>query len=126
MQVVNTAAAPQAIGPYAQAIVAGGWIFTSGQIPLTAAGEKTGGGIREQTEQVFDNLEAVLADGGASLAGVMSATVYLTDLAEFAEMNEIYARRFGGHRPARTTVQVAALPTGARVEIAVIACAEGK
>lgn len=121
MQIVSTDLAPKAIGPYSQAIVIDGWIHTSGQIPLTATGEKLAGDIAAQTEQVFDNLEGVLAAGGSKLAKVVSVTVYLTDLAEFAQMNEVFARRFGDHRPARSTVQVAALPTGARVEIAAIA-----
>lgn len=121
MQVVATQAAPQAIGPYSQAIVSDGWIFTSGQIPLTAAGEKIGGSIKEQTAQVFDNLEAILESVGTSLAKVVSVIVYMTDLGEFAEMNEVFARRFGTHRPARSTVQVVALPTGARVEISATA-----
>ncbi len=121
MQVVATQAAPQAIGPYSQAIVSDGWIFTSGQIPLTAAGEKVGGSIKEQTAQVFDNLEAILESVGTSLAKVVSVTVYMTDLGEFAEMNEVFAQRFGSHRPARSTVQVVALPTGARVEISATA-----
>lgn len=121
MQIVSTDQAPKAIGPYAQAIAVDGWIYTSGQIPLTAAGEKVAGSITEQTEQVFDNLEAVLASAGSSLAKVVSVNVFMADLAEFAAMNEIYARRFGDHRPARSTVQVAALPIGARVEIAAIA-----
>lgn len=121
MQIVSTEQAPKAIGPYSQAIVIDGSIHTSGQIPLTAAGDKIGGDIAAQTEQVFDNLEAVLAAGGSSLGKVISVNVYMTDLGEFAQMNEVFARRFGGHRPARSTVQVAALPTGARVEIAAIA-----
>jgi len=121
MQAVSTDRAPKAIGPFAQAIVVDGWIYTSGQIPLSASGEKVNGGIVQQTEQVFDNLEATLTAGGSSLAKVVSANVFMTDLGEFATMNEVYARRFGGHRPARTTVQVAALPTGAQVEIAVTA-----
>ncbi|MER2555058.1 MAG: Rid family detoxifying hydrolase [Thauera sp.] len=121
MQIISTKEAPQAIGPYSQAIVSGDWVHTSGQIPLDAAGQKVAGGIEEQTEQVFDNLEAVLRAAGASLTGVVSVTVFMADLAEFAAMNAIFARRFGEHRPARSTVQVAALPIGARVEIAAIA-----
>ena len=121
MQVINTTAAPQAIGPYVQAMVSDGWVHTSGQIPLTAAGEKVGGEIQAQTEQVFNNLEAVLDSAGCALAQVVSVTVYMTDLAQFADMNAVFARRFGAHRPARSTVQVAALPTGAHVEIAAIA-----
>lgn len=121
MQIISTKEAPQAIGPYSQAIVSNGWVHTSGQIPLSAAGEKVAGGIEEQTEQVFNNLEAVLYAAGSSLAKVVSVTVFMTDLAEFAAMNAVFARRFGEHRPARSTVQVAALPIGARVEIAAVA-----
>lgn len=121
MKIIATNAAPQAIGPYSQAIVTDNWVFTSGQIPLTASGEKVGGDIAVQTEQVFDNLEAVLAGAGSALAQVASVTVYMTDLAQFADMNAVFARRFGSHRPARSTVQVVALPTGAHVEIAAVA-----
>lgn len=121
MKIIATSAAPQAIGPYSQAIVTDNWVFTSGQIPLTASGEKVGGDIAVQTEQVFDNLEAVLAGAGSALAQVASVTVYMTDLAQFADMNAVFARRFGSHRPARSTVQVVALPTGAHVEIAAVA-----
>lgn len=121
MKIIATNAAPQAIGPYSQAVVTDTWVFTSGQIPLTASGEKVSGDITVQTEQVFDNLEAVLAGAGSSLAQVASVTVYMTDLAQFANMNAVFARRFGSHRPARSTVQVVALPTGAHVEIAAVA-----
>lgn len=121
MQTVSTLNAPQAIGPYAQAIINDGWLFTSGQIPLTASGQKVDGDIAAQTEQVFDNLSAILEHCGASLTKVVKVTVFMTDLGEFADMNEVFARRFGDHRPARSTVQVAALPTGARVEIEAIA-----
>lgn len=121
MKIIATNAAPQAIGPYSQAVVTDTWVFTSGQIPLTASGEKVSGDITVQTEQVFDNLEAVLAGAGSSLAQVASVTVYMTDLAQFADMNAVFARRFGSHRPARSTVQVVALPTGAHVEIAAVA-----
>lgn len=121
MKIIATNAAPQAIGPYSQAVVTDTWVFTSGQIPLTASGEKVSGDIAVQTEQVFDNLEAVLAGAGSSLAQVASVTVYMTDLAQFADMNAVFARRFGSHRPARSTVQVVALPTGAHVEIAAVA-----
>lgn len=117
MKIVSTTTAPQAIGPYSQAIITDGWLYTSGQIPLTPAGEKVQGDIAAQTEQVFNNLEAILVSSGTSLAHVVKVTVFMTDLAEFGDMNTVYARRFGEHRPARSTVQVAALPTGARVEI---------
>ena len=123
MKIVSTPTAPQAIGPYSQAIVTGGMIFTSGQIPLRADGSKLEGDIAAQTEQVFDNLSAILDSQGSSLAKVVKVTVFMTDLGEFAAMNAVFAQRFGEHRPARSTVQVAALPTGARVEIEAIALA---
>lgn len=121
MQLISTREAPRAIGPYSQAIASDGWIFTSGQIPMTATDAGVRGSIKEQTEQVFNNLEAILTEAGSSLAGVVAVTVFMIDLEEFADMNEVFARRFGPHRPARTTVQVAALPTGAGVEINAIA-----
>lgn len=121
MQIISTAEAPQAIGPYSQGIVVDGWVHTSGQIPLTPSGDKISGSIQDQTEQVFNNLQAVLQSAGCALHDVVSVVVYMTDLAEFASMNEVFGLRFGGHRPARSTVQVAALPTGARVEISAIA-----
>ncbi|MCP5240755.1 MAG: RidA family protein [Zoogloeaceae bacterium] len=117
MQIVSTPNAPKAIGPYSQAIAVDGWLYTSGQIPLSAAGEKREGDISAQTEQVFDNLEAILLSCDCSLARVVKVTVFMTDLGEFAAMNAVFARRFGEHRPARSTVQVSALPTGAGVEI---------
>jgi len=121
MQVICTDRAPQAIGPYSQAIALDGLLFTSGQIPLTTAGEKVAGDIAVQTGQVFDNLDAILSSAGAALSDVIKVTVFMTDLGEFAAMNAVFAQRFGEHRPARSTVQVAALPTGARVEIEAIA-----
>ncbi|HRP24975.1 MAG TPA: Rid family detoxifying hydrolase [Thauera sp.] len=121
MHVISTNEAPAAIGPYAQAIVADGWLFTSGQIPLTAAGELTGTEIEAQTEQVFDNLVAVLAAAGASLAQVVKTTVFVQDLNDFARLNAVYERRFGSHKPARSTVQVARLPRDVLVEIEVVA-----
>lgn len=121
MQVISTVDAPKAIGPYSQAIALDGLVFTSGQIPLSADGQKVEGDISVQTEQVFNNLEAILASSGSSLSRVIKVTVFMTDLAEFAEMNAVFARRFGEHRPARSTVQVVALPTGARVEIEAVA-----
>lgn len=120
MNTISTDAAPAAIGPYAQAIRLGELVFTSGQIPLTTGGDMADG-VEAQTEQVFDNLDAVLKAAGANLADVVKATVFVTDLGDFAKLNAIYANRFGGHKPARSTVQVAALPRGAKVEIEVIA-----
>jgi len=119
---VETAAAPRAIGPYSQAIVSGDLIFVSGQIGLDpASGIMVEGGIVPETHQVLRNLDAILQAAGASLGRVVKAHVYLTDMTEFAAMNTVYAGYVGSPAPARATVQVAALPRGARVEIDVIA-----
>jgi 2-iminobutanoate/2-iminopropanoate deaminase len=122
MRFVATGAAPKAIGPYSQATVAGGFLYTAGQIALDPGTMVLDeGGVLEQTERVFDNLRAILADGGSDLSRVVKATVYLVDMADFQAMNEVYARAFGTHRPARSTVAVAGLPKGARVEIDLVA-----
>jgi 2-iminobutanoate/2-iminopropanoate deaminase len=114
--------APRAIGPYSQAVVDAGFLFASGQIPLDpASGELVSGDVASFAEQIFDNLEAVLAEAGATLADVVKTTVYLTRMEDFPAMNAVYARRFGEHRPARSTVGVAALPKGAAIEIDLIA-----
>ena len=121
-QIVSTELAPQAIGPYSQAVVVGDYVFTSGQIPLDPqTGEFVAGGIAEQTEQVFRNLSEVLRAAGAGLEDVVKTTVYLADMNDFAAMNEVYAHSFGENRPARSTVEAARLPRDARVEIDVIA-----
>jgi 2-iminobutanoate/2-iminopropanoate deaminase len=121
-KVLRTGSAPGAIGPYSQAIAAGGFLFVSGQIPLDPGpGRLVEGGIGEQVGRVLENLKAVLQAGGAGMETVVRTTVYLTDLSEFPQLNEIYARYFGSDPPARTTVQVSALPKGARVEIDAIA-----
>lgn len=118
MRAVSTTEAPAAIGPYSQAIVCGGLVFTSGQIALDpATGELDGASPGEQTARVMANLAAVLEAAGASLSDLAKTTIFLTDLAAFGEVNEAYARALGEHRPARSTVQVAALPKGALVEI---------
>jgi 2-iminobutanoate/2-iminopropanoate deaminase len=120
--VVSTAGAPKAIGPYSQALVAGDLVFTAGQIALDPASmEVIKGGIREQTEQVLANLQAVLTAAGSSLSRVVKTTVFLVDMTDFPSMNEVYQHAFGEHKPARSTVAVAALPRGVRVEIDVIA-----
>jgi len=120
--VVVTDAAPKAIGPYSQAITMDSLVFTAGQVALDPqSGELVGRTTAEQTEQVFANLEAVLAAAGTALGNVVKTTVYLADMADFAQMNEVYAKHFGSHKPARSTVQAAGLPKGARVEIDVIA-----
>jgi 2-iminobutanoate/2-iminopropanoate deaminase len=120
--VVATDAAPKAIGPYSQGITTDGLVFTAGQVALDAkSGELVGTTTAQQTEQVLKNLQAVLAAAGTSLDNVVKSTVYLADMADFAQMNEVYAKHFGTHRPARSTVQAAGLPKAARVEIDVIA-----
>jgi 2-iminobutanoate/2-iminopropanoate deaminase len=119
---ISTDGAPKAIGPYSQAVAEGGFLFTSGQIPLDPrTGELVSGGIEVATERVFDNLEAVLRQSGLSLSDVVKATVYLAKMEDFGAMNAVYARRFGEHRPARSTVAAAALPKGAPVEIDLVA-----
>jgi 2-iminobutanoate/2-iminopropanoate deaminase len=119
---IATDGAPKAIGPYSQAVRAGGMLFASGQIPLDpATGELVSGGIEASTERILDNLQAVLRQSGLTFSDVVKTTVYLTRGDDFAAMNAVYARRFGEHRPARSTVIVAALPRGAAVEIDLIA-----
>lgn len=119
---VHTPDAPEAIGPYSQAIVTGDWVFVSGQIPIDpTTGEVIDGDVTAQTHRVMRNLAAVLGEAGASLGSVMKTTVYLSDMASFAAMNAVYAEHFGDHRPARATVAVAGLPKAVDVEIDVIA-----
>lgn len=119
---IRTDQAPAAIGPYSQAVRVGDLLFTSGQIPLDpVTGAMEPGDVAAQTRRVLDNLEAVLAAGGASWADVAKATIFLQDLADFTTVNALYAERFTGPPPARSTVQVARLPKDARVEIEVIA-----
>ena len=123
-QTIKTEDAPGAIGPYSQAIVAGGFVFLSGQIPLDpATGQFVEGGIAEQTEQVLRNLSKVLEAAGTSLARVVKTTVFLADMGDFAAMNEVYGRFFVENPPARSTVEAARLPRDARVEIDLIALA---
>lgn len=124
---VTTAGAPKAIGPYSQGVIANGLLFTAGQVALDPAkGELVAGGIVEQTARALENLRAILTSAGSGFAQVVKTTVFLVDMADFAPMNEVYARVFGNHRPARSTVAVAALPRGARVEIEVIATVSGE
>jgi 2-iminobutanoate/2-iminopropanoate deaminase len=120
---VRTAAAPAPVGPYSQAIEHGGWIFVSGQIPLDPeSGDLVGDDAAAQTQQVLANLRAVLAAAGAGLGDVVRTTIYLTDLGAFKAVNAVYAEAFDTEpQPARATVQVAALPLGAQVEIDAIA-----
>jgi len=119
---VQTDRAPKAIGPYSQAIMHGDLVFTAGQIALDPATmEVVPGDVAAQTERVMSNLAAVLEAAGSSLSRVLKTTVFLADMADFAAMNEVYARAFGDHRPARSTVAAAGLPRGVRVEIEVVA-----
>jgi 2-iminobutanoate/2-iminopropanoate deaminase len=124
---VSTAGAPKAIGPYSQGVIANGFLFTAGQVALDPdKGELVPGGITEQTTRALENLRAVLKQAGSDFSQVVKTTVFLVDMADFTPMNEIYGRAFGQHRPARSTVAVAALPRGARVEIEVIAAVSGE
>jgi len=122
-RIVSSGQAPKAIGPYSQAVDTGDLVFVSGQIPLDpATGQVVGpGDIQVQTEQVLQNMKAVLEAAGLGLSQVVRTTVYLVDLAEFARMNEVYGRHFAAEPPARSTVQVTALPRGVRVEIDAVA-----
>jgi 2-iminobutanoate/2-iminopropanoate deaminase len=120
---VQTDAAPAAIGPYSQGIIANGLVFTAGQIALDPATMQLVGGedVSAQTERVMENLSAILVSAGASLSTVVKTTVFLKDMDDFSAMNEVYGRHFGSHRPARSTVQAAKLPKDVRVEIEAIA-----
>ncbi len=124
MKEVNTKHAPQAIGPYAQAIKVGEMIYTSGQIAMTPEGVMVQEDIELQTAQVLKNLEMVLEAAGSSLQNVVKTTVYLKDMGDFLKMNAVYERFMAGHRPARSTVEVRELPKGAMVEIDCIAVEE--
>ncbi|MFN4294580.1 MAG: RidA family protein [Thermoflexales bacterium] len=122
--VIHTDAAPKAIGPYSQAIVAGGLVFCSGQVPIDpATGELVSGGIEEQTHRSLSNLKAVLEAAGSGLDRVLKTTVFLQNMGDFAAMNAVYAAYFPGDPPARSTVEVARLPRNALVEIECIALA---
>jgi 2-iminobutanoate/2-iminopropanoate deaminase len=122
LKTVAVDGAPKAIGPYSQGVIANGFLYTAGQIPLSPQTMKlVEGDIVVQTNRVFDNLEAILKGAGCGLSDVVKATVFVTDLADFPKLNETYAKRFGDHRPARATVQVAKLPAGATLEIDLVA-----
>ncbi|WP_243089759.1 RidA family protein [Thermus neutrinimicus] len=124
MEAVSTDKAPQAIGPYSQAVRAGGMVFVSGQIPLKPDGALVEGDIRAQTEQVMENLKAILEAAGLSLSRVVQTTCFLLDMEDFPLFNEVYARYFSPPYPARAMVAVKALPKGVRVEVACIALAD--
>ncbi len=121
MQVVSTSNAPQAIGPYSQAIVANGMVFTSGQIALDTNGNIVSDDVKEQTIQVLKNLSEVLKAAGSSLDKVVKATIYLSDMNDFQAVNEVYGSFFNEHKPARSTVAVKTLPLNVKVEIDFIA-----
>ena len=122
MKFHHTDDAPKAIGPYSQAVSVDGWLYTSGQVALDpATGELAGGGFEAQARRVFENLRHVLASAGCTFGNVVKATVYIMDFADFPKLNAIYAEAMGDHRPARSTVQVAALPKGALLEIDLVA-----
>ncbi len=122
--IIHTDSAPAAIGPYSQGVRGGGFIFFSGQIPIDpASGEVVSGGIVAQTEQVMRNIGALLTAAGTGFPSVVKTTIFLTDLADFGQVNEIYGRHFPAAPPARSTVQVSALPKGVAIEIEVVALA---
>jgi 2-iminobutanoate/2-iminopropanoate deaminase len=119
---MHTADAPEAIGPYSQATVVGGFLFTAGQIALDPkTGQVIEGDVTAQAEQVMKNLTAVITNAGCSWAEVAKTTIFLVDMADFAKVNEVYAKHIGGSRPARSTIAVAGLPRGVRVEIECVA-----
>ena len=121
-QIISTDRAPAAVGPYSQAVKVGDFIYTAGQIPLEPqTGSLVEGGIEAQTRQVIQNLAAVLEAAGSSLTQVVKTTIFVTDIKDFAAVNQVYGSFFGDRPPARSTVQVAALPLGARVEIEAVA-----
>lgn len=125
-RIISTDTAPKAVGPYSQAIEAGGFLFVSGQLPLhPQTGEIVGSDISAQTGQSIENIRAILAAAGASLSDVVKTTVFLQDMGHFARMNEVYQQYFGESAPARSTVQVAKLPKNALIEIESIAVVEG-
>jgi 2-iminobutanoate/2-iminopropanoate deaminase len=121
IRIYHTDKAPAAIGPYSQAVSAGRWLYTSGQIGLDPATGEMVPGFDAQARQVLANLRAVLAEAGLDFSDVVKATIYVTDLADFPRLNELYGEALGDHRPARSTVQVAALPKGGLVEIDLVA-----
>jgi 2-iminobutanoate/2-iminopropanoate deaminase len=122
MKFNHTDQAPKAIGPYSQSVSIDGWLYTSGQVAIDpATGDLVDGGFEAQARRVFENLSQVLASAGCSFSDVVKATVYVVDMGDFPKLNAIYAEAMGDHRPARSTVQVAALPKAALVEIDLVA-----
>jgi len=125
MKCIETQDAPQAIGPYSQAVKVQGFVYTSGQIALMPNGQLAGNDVEVQTHQVLKNLHYVLEEAGAHLNDVIKTTIYLADMNDFDKVNAIYAKYFGTHRPARSTVEVSRLPKDVKVEIDCIAVADG-
>lgn len=121
MEYIHTDKAPAAIGPYSQAIKVGDMVFTSGQIALTPKGEFLDGDVEVQARQVLENLSEVLKEAGSSMQKVIKTTIFLADMDDFLKVNEIYAKAFGGHKPARSTVAVKTLPKNALIEIEAVA-----
>jgi 2-iminobutanoate/2-iminopropanoate deaminase len=121
MKIIHTNQAPQAIGPYSQAIQAGNFLYTSGQIPLTPEGELVSGDVREQTQQVLENITAILTEAGAKLESVVKTTIFIKDMNHFQAINQVYSEYFSEHKPARSTVEVARLPKDVLIEMEVIA-----
>ncbi|MCD6432549.1 MAG: RidA family protein [Sulfurimonas sp.] len=121
MKFVQTKKAPSAIGPYSQAVVVNGMVYTSGQIALTPDGVMLGGDVIIQTKQVLKNLKAVLEEAGSSMSSVVKTTIFIADMDDFGVINEIYEEAFGSHKPARATVAVKTLPKNALVEIDAVA-----
>ncbi len=121
MEFLNTTKAPQAIGPYSQAVKVGGLIYTSGQIALTPSGEMIENDVKKQTRQIFANISAILEDNNSSIDEIIKVTIYLTDMNDFGIVNVIMAETFGDHKPVRSTVAVKALPKNAMLEMDVIA-----
>jgi len=126
MEIISSKEAPAAIGPYSQAVAAWSFVFISGQLGLDASGKLVSEKTEEQADAILRNMKAILNEKGLSLSSVAKTTIFLANLADFEKVNEVYARHFGTHRPARSTVQVAALPRGAKVEIEAIAVATNK
>src|SRR5688500_721069 len=120
--IINPPASPKPVGPYSHAVRVGDLLFCSGQIPLTKEGQMVEGGIKEQTRQVLQNISAILQDQNLTCENVVKATVFMTNLVELPDMNAVYSEVFQRNFPARSTVQVAALPRGAKVEIEIVAC----
>ena len=121
MKVVNTSKAPEALGPYSHATVINGLVFTSGQIPLNLDGEIVSDDVKAQTKQVLENVKVVLNEAGSNIDSVIKATIFIADMNEFQNINEVYGEYFAKHQPARSCVEVARLPKDVKVEIEVIA-----